>query len=47
MNSFKNLPLLCTLVEIMIYFRTHLDVFSCGTELFSFLSELTDENFVD
>ena len=29
MNSFKNLPLLCTLVEIMVYFRTHLDFFSC------------------
>ena len=25
-----NLPLLCTtLVEIMVYFRTHLDFFSC------------------
>ena len=34
-----NLPLLCTLVEIMVYFRTHLDFFSCWTELFSFLSE--------
>ena len=29
MNSFINLPLLCTLVEIMVYFRTHLDFFSC------------------
>ena len=25
MNSFMNLPLLCTLVEIMVYFRTQLD----------------------
>ena len=23
MNSFLNLPLLCTLVEIIVYFRTH------------------------
>ena len=28
-NSFINLPLLCTLVEIMVYFKTHLDFFSC------------------
>ena len=28
MNSFINLPLLCTLVEIMVYFRTQLDFFS-------------------
>ena len=25
MKSFINLPLLCTLVEIMVYFRTHED----------------------
>ena len=27
----------------MVYFRTHLDFLSCWTELFSFLSELTDK----
>ena len=29
MNSFIILPLLCTLVEIMVYFRTHVEFFSC------------------
>ena len=29
MNSFIILPLLCTLVEVMVYFRTHVDFFSC------------------
>ena len=38
--------MLCTLGEIMVYFRTHLDFFSCWTELLSFLSELTDKNLV-
>ena len=28
-KSFIILPLLCTLVEIMVYFRTHVDFFSC------------------